>query len=179
MPTAHDLHAPDGPAGAGHAATASRPRGGGRRTIALAFGAAAAAALLAAGAAFAATDTVTSGPLKASFTAGSHHPNCKQHWPVRISATFHGKPAHATAVYQFLYNGSVVHTENPFEGTKKNRGNHIWHFVGSFTDKDFGPFGSLSVGNKLTIRAVVKEGGYTASPSYWVQVVSTGGCPAE
>jgi hypothetical protein len=149
------------------------------RSAAALAAAVAVASLAPVGVALAATVTAHSGPLTASFTAGTHHPNCKQFWPVTIRATFHGRPAHATAVYQFVYDGQVVHTENPFSGTKRNRGNHIWHFVGSFKDRHFGPFGSLAVGNRLTIRAVVKDGRYTASPSYWVDVVNTSGCPAE
>ena len=107
---------------------------------------------LVAGTAVAAASTVTAtdGPLKASFTAKTHDPNCKQKWPITIKATFRGKPAHATAYYEFLLNGSVVSTQYPFSGSKKNPTTKehphgtVWHFVGSYTDNTFGPFGALA-----------------------------------
>lgn len=143
---------------------------------------------LLAGAAVAAASTVTAadGPLKATFTAKTHDPNCKQKWPITITATYHGKPAHATAYYQFLLNGSVESTQYPFSGTKENPetkkhpNGTIWHFVGSYTDNGFGPFGALATSiPTLTIRAVIQEGKYTAEPSFPVHVVKVSGCPVE
>ncbi len=132
-----------------------------------------------AGVATASTSSYTDGPLTATFSAGTHHPNCRQMWPVTVTARYYGRPAHASAYYQFLYNGSLVNKQYPFSGTPRNRRNRIWYFYGSFYDNTFGPFGALAVGHTLTVRAVVQVGRYTAYPSYWVQVVSTRGCSAR
>ena len=141
---------------------------------------------LLAGAAAASTVTATNGPLKATFTAKTHDPNCKQKWPITITATYQGKPAHATAYYQFLLDGSVESTQYPFSGTRRNPGTKahpngtVWHFVGGFTDSGFGPFGALATSvPSLTVRAVIQEGQYTAEPSFTVHVVKVSGCPVE
>jgi hypothetical protein len=137
-----------------------------------------AAALVLVTGASASTASYKDGPLTATFTAGTHHPSCKQKWPVSVTASLDGKPAHATAFYQFMYNGQVVAKRYPYAATPRNRQNRIWHFFGHFTDNTFGPFGALSVGQPLTVRAVVQAGRYTAYPSYSVTVVRTRGCPA-
>jgi hypothetical protein len=137
-----------------------------------------AAALVLGATASAATSTYKDGALTATFTAGTHHPNCKQKWPITVTASLNGKPAHASAFYQFMYGGQVVARRYPFAATPRNRQNRIWHFFRRFTDNTFGPFGALAVGQHLTIRAVVQAGRYTAYPSYWVTVVRTRGCPA-
>jgi hypothetical protein len=139
----------------------------------------AAALLVVVGVASASTTSYSDGPLTATFSAGTHHPNCKQLWPVTVTARYYGKPAHATAYYQFLSGGQLVGTVNPFSSTSHNPHNRIWHFYGSFYDYTFGPFGALSVGHPLTVRAVVAVSRYTAYPSYSVQVVSARGCPAK
>ncbi|MGO9961534.1 MAG: hypothetical protein ACLP50_37110 [Solirubrobacteraceae bacterium] len=137
------------------------------------------AALAAGGVASASTSSYSDGPLTATFTAGTHRPNCKQGWPVTVTARYHGKLAHATALYQFLSGGQLVDTQYPFGGTSRNAHDHLWAFYGSFTDNTFGPFGALAVGHPLTVRAVVKVSRYTAYPSYSVDVVSVSGCPAK
>ncbi len=137
-----------------------------------------AAALMAVGAASAATSAYRDGPLTATFSAGTHHPNCKQKWPVTVTARFHGRPAHATAFYQFLHGGAVVGKQYPYADTRRNPHKRLWHFYNRFTDNTFGPFGALAVGAPLTVRAVVKVGRYTAYPSYSVKVVNAHGCRA-
>lgn len=139
--------------------------------------AATAAALICASAASASTSSYRDGPLTATFTAGTHRPTCKQFWPVTVAARYHGKPAHATAFYQFLDGGQVVGKIYPFSHTSRNPHNRIYHFYNRFTDKKFGPFGALAVGTTLRVRAVVRVGRYTAYPSYWVKVVRVRGCP--
>jgi len=136
-----------------------------------------ATALIAAGTAVASTTYSRSGPLTASFTAGTHTPDCKQKWPVTVAATWNGHPAHASAYYQFLYQGQVVGTQYPFSSTSKNPHNRVWNFYKSFYDNTFGPFGANAVGQPLTVRAVVRDGKYTVYPSYWVKVKSASGCP--
>lgn len=140
---------------------------------------AAAAALIAAGAASAFTASYRAGPLTATFAASTHYPNCKQLWPVTVTARYNGKPAHATAYYQFLVGGELVGNQYPFSGTSKNRSAHIWHFYGSFYDNTFGPFGALAEGHRLTVRAVVQVAGIRAYPGTWVQVQKASGCPAR
>ncbi|MGA2009442.1 MAG: hypothetical protein ABSH51_02745 [Solirubrobacteraceae bacterium] len=137
------------------------------------------AALVAAGVASASTSSYSDGPLTATFTAGTHHPNCKQGWPVTVTARYQGKPAHATAFYQFLSGGQLVDTQYPFSGTSRNPHKHLWAFYGSFTDNTFGPFGALAIGHPLTVRAVVQVSRYTAYPSYSIDVVNASGCPAK
>jgi hypothetical protein len=131
------------------------------------------------GVATAATGSYTDGPLSATFSASTTRPNCKQKWPVTVTARFHGKSAHATAYYQFLSGGKVVGTQQAFAATPKNPHSRLYHFYGSFYDYTFGPFGALSVGHPLTVRAVVQVGSYTAYPGLNVKVVSARGCPAK
>ena len=117
------------------------------------------------------------GPLTATFTVPTNHPNCKQLWPVTVTATYNGKPAHGIAYYQFLYNNQLVSTQYPYSHTSRNAHNHKWAFYGSFYDNTFGPFGARSVGYTLYVRAVVQVGRYTAYPGdRSVRVVSTSGC---
>jgi hypothetical protein len=131
------------------------------------------------GVATAATGSYSDGPLSATFSASTTHPNCKQLWPVTITARYNGRPAHATAKYQFLYNGQWVSTVYPFSGTRKNPHNRLWHFVGGFTDNGFGPFGALAVGHTLNVRAVIKDGKYTAYPGLYVTIRNASGCKAR
>jgi hypothetical protein len=139
----------------------------------------AAATLIAAGAANALTASYRAGALTATFTASTHYPNCKQLWPVTVTARYNGKPAHATAYYQFLVGGQLVGTQYPFSGTSKNPHAHIWRFYSSFYDNTFGPFGALAEGHRLTVRAVVQVAGIRAYPGTWVRVQKANGCPAR
>ena len=121
----------------------------------------------------------SSGPLTASFTAPTHTPNCKQKWPVTVAATWSGHPAHASAYYQFVFQGQVVSTQYPYGNTSKNPHGHVWSFYKSFYDNTFGPFGSNAVGQTLVVRAVVRDGKYAAYPSLWVKVQNASGCHAS
>jgi hypothetical protein len=131
------------------------------------------------GVANAATGSYSDGPLTATFSASTRHPNCKQYWPVTVTAKYHGHPAHATAFYQFLYNGSLVSTQNPWAHTRRNPHNRPWRFYGSYTDNTFGPFGALAVGQTLDVRAVVQVGSYTAYPGLYVTTRNARGCSAR
>jgi hypothetical protein len=137
------------------------------------------AVLGAVGIANAATGSYRDGPLTATFSASTTHPNCKQLWPVTVTATYHGHPAHATSLYQFLYNGSLVSTQNPWAHTSRNPQNRPWHFYGSYTDPTFGPFGALAVGQTIDVRAVVQDGRYTAYPGLYITVRNASGCRAR
>jgi hypothetical protein len=150
-----------------------------RKVVPLVTTVVAVVAVGAVGVASAATGSYSDGPLTATFSASTTHPNCKQLWPVTVTARFHGHPAHATAKYQFLYNGQLVSTVYPFSHTRQNPRNRIWHFYGSFTDNAFGPFGALAVGQTLNVRAVVQDGTYTAYPGLYVTVRQARGCKAR
>lgn len=135
--------------------------------------------LATAAAANAFTHSYSDGPLTATFSASTTHPNCRQHWPVTVTARVHGRAVHAVAKYQFLNGGQLVNTQYPFGGTSRNRSYKPYHFFGSFDDTGFGPFGALAVGHTLDVRAVVYWGRYTAYPGAYVQVRKVRGCPAE
>lgn len=138
----------------------------------------AATTLVAAGSASAVTGRYSVGGLTATFTAPTTHPSCKQKWPVTVTASFHGRRAHATAYYQFLEGGQLVSTQYPFSGTPKNPHSHIWHFYGSFYDYTFGPFGARAIGYRLNVRAVVQVGRIRAYPGVFVTVHGPArGCP--
>jgi hypothetical protein len=138
----------------------------------------AAATLIAAGAASAFTTSYSAGALTATFTAKTHYPNCKQLWPVTVTARYNGKPAHATAYYQILVEGYVFN-QYPYSNTPKNPHARIWHFYSSFYDNTFGPFGALAEGHTIRVRAVVQVAGIRAYPGTWVQVQKASGCPAK
>jgi hypothetical protein len=129
--------------------------------------------------ALAASGSYRSGPLTATFSASTTRPNCKQLWPVTVTARYNGRSTNATAYYQFLYNGQVVGTYQVFGGTRRNPHSRLYHFYGSFYDNTFGPFGALAVGQRLEVRAVVKVGRYAAYPGLYVNVVNTRGCRAR
>jgi hypothetical protein len=130
-------------------------------------------------AALAASSSYSSGPLTATFSASTTRPNCKQFDPVTVTARWRGKPTNATAYYQFLHNGQVVATYQVFSGTRKNPRNRLYHFYSSFYDSTFGPFGALSVGYRLYVRAVVQVGRYRAYPGLYITTVNARGCPAR
>jgi hypothetical protein len=107
----------------------------------------------------------SSGPLSASMVMGtSHAPKDNVKWPLSVTATLHGKPAHATAIYEFLEGGAVVSTQYPHS-------NKHFSFTGHYSDK-IGPTGSLSVGQPLTMRVVISAGGYKVNRNWAITPVS-------
>ena len=94
--------------------------------------------------------TVSSGPLSATIVPGTHHPKVNTNWPLTVTATLKGKPAHATAFYLFMLGPTVVSTQYPYS---KNP----YHFTGSYHDTFVWPADSL--GQPLTLRVVVSAGG--------------------
>ena len=115
-----------------------------------------AAVAVAAAAAAAAAPTVkqTSGPLSATLAPSTHTPQINKNWPITVTATLAGKPAHATAAYEFVFGGFVVQTEYP-------RSNKHFSFTGRFSDNLVFP--KASVGQPLTLRVVVKASGHTVN----------------
>jgi hypothetical protein len=97
----------------------------------------------------------SSGPLAATLTPSTHTPKINTLMPISVTATLNGKPAHATAAYQFLYGGAVVApTQYPYN-------NKHFSFTGHFSDKLNFPASSL--GFTLTLRVVIKAAGHTVN----------------
>jgi len=97
----------------------------------------------------------SSGPLVATLTPSTHTPKINTLMPISVTATLNGKPAHATAAYQFLYGGAVVApTQYPYN-------NKHFSFTGHFSDKLNFPASSL--GFTLTLRVVIKAAGHTVN----------------
>jgi hypothetical protein len=97
----------------------------------------------------------SSGPLVATLTPSTHTPKINTLVPITVTATLNGKPAHATAAYQFLYGGAVV------APTQYPRNNKHFSFTGHFSDKL--NFPASSVGFTLTLRVVIKAAGRTVN----------------
>jgi hypothetical protein len=96
----------------------------------------------------------SSGPLVATLTPSTHTPKINTLVPIAVTATLNGKPAHATAAYQFVFGGAVVSTQYP-------RNNKHYSFTGHFSDKLNFPASSL--GFTLTLRVVIKAAGHTVN----------------
>jgi hypothetical protein len=112
-------------------------------------------ALVPAGAAMAAVIVKkSSGPLSATLTPSTHTPKVNAKWPITVTATLSGKPAHATAIYDFLLGEAVVGTEYP-------RYNKHFSFTGHFSDTLVFP--PDSAGEPLTLQVVVKASGHTVN----------------
>jgi hypothetical protein len=97
----------------------------------------------------------SSGPLKATLAPSTHTPKVNAKWPITVTATLSGKPAHATAVYVFLVGGL------PVGGTQYPYYNKHFSFTGHFSDKLVFP--PDSAGQPLTLRVVVKASGHTVN----------------
>jgi hypothetical protein len=96
----------------------------------------------------------SAGPLVATLTPSTHTPKINTLVPIAVTAKLNGKPAHATAVYQFVFGGAVVSTQYPSN-------NKHFSFTGHFSDKLNFPASSL--GFTLTLRVVIKAAGHTVN----------------
>jgi len=96
----------------------------------------------------------SSGPLKATLALSTRTPKINKLVPMSVTATLNGKPAKATAVYEFLFGGTVVSTQYPYN-------NKHYTFTGHY--KDTLSFPANSLGFPLTFRVVVKAGGRTVN----------------
>jgi hypothetical protein len=97
----------------------------------------------------------SSGPLRATLAPSTHTPKVNTKWPITVTATLKGKPAHATAVYKFLFGGL------PVGGTQYPYNNKHFSFTGHYSDKLVFP--PDSAGEPLTLRIVVKASGHTVN----------------
>jgi hypothetical protein len=99
------------------------------------------------------TLTASSGSLKATMKPPpTHRPKINTNVWITVTATLSGKPAHATAKYQFLFAGAVVGTQYPLF-------NPHFSFTGHFTDNLVFP--PSAVGEPLTLRVLIGAGGRT------------------
>jgi hypothetical protein len=96
----------------------------------------------------------------AKLQAPTHRPKAGQPWRIKVSAhRSNGKRLHASAFYQFVYQGNVVQSCKPLPnkpgGRKCNNGPTAgrYRFYGSFRDVVVWP--KKSVGLPLTFRVVV------------------------
>jgi hypothetical protein len=97
---------------------------------------------------------VSSGPLSATLLPGTHKPKVNVKWPITVTAALSGKPAHATAIYEFLFGGTIVSTQ--YVKNTKNFG-----FTGHFSDELLFP--PASTGQPLTLRVVIRAAGRTVN----------------
>jgi hypothetical protein len=104
----------------------------------------------------------TSGPLEATMVPSTHRPKATANWPLEVTATLSGKPAHASAAYQFLFGGAVVSTQYP-------RSDKHFTFVGHFSDELVFP--KTSVGYPLTLQVAIKDGSHTVDLDWPIDVV--------
>jgi hypothetical protein len=111
--------------------------------------------------------------------APTHHPKAGKRWPVTVKCyTASGKALHATAKYQFIYNGQIVHTAYPSPNADPNSkcsrdGNcrkTPYPFVGRMYDPTF-IWPRRAVGFPLKLRVVVRvRNGTTYNLDYAVKV---------
>lgn len=97
----------------------------------------------------------SSGPLTATLAPPASKPKINTNVPITVTATLNGKPAHATAVYEFLFFGAVV------GGPQHPYGKNPYRFTGHFSDNLVFP--KSAVGQPLTFRVVVKAGGHAVN----------------
>jgi len=93
----------------------------------------------------------------ATLHAHTHHPVVERAWPISFLVTRSGRPAHASVMYEYLFDGQVVAHRSHYS------------FDGSFADVFRWP--ASAVGYSLTFRAVIVAGGVTLDLDYPVQVV--------
>lgn len=96
--------------------------------------------------------------LHATLKAPNHHPKAgTTSWRITVTATSpDGAPLRARAVYEFLYAGQVVSTQNPWPGHATG-GRQPFHFRGRYRDTILWP--ARAVGYPLTFRVVVSVPG--------------------
>jgi hypothetical protein len=131
--------------------------GRGRRLIGsgLAAGTLVLGVAVAAGAASTPLVKATSGPLSATLKPSTRTPKINTKWPITVTATLKGMPAHASAAYEFLFAGT------PVGGTQYPYNNKRYTFTGHFSDNLVFP--RASVGQPLTLDVVIKAAGHTVN----------------
>jgi hypothetical protein len=105
--------------------------------------------------------SANAGPLRAAIIPSTHTPKVNAPWPLKVTATAHGKPTRASATYRFLFDGLVVSTQYP-------RFNKHFTFTGQFSDSLVFP--PDSAGQPLTLEVVVSSGADTVALGWSINV---------
>jgi hypothetical protein len=123
--------------------------------------------------------TASAASFVATISAPTHHPKANRLWPVTVTArTRSGRPLHATATYQFVFQGQVVQTRYPSPNanpssacSKAGTCRHSpWPFYGRMRDGTFA-WPARAAGIPLTLRVVVTvKGRGTVRLDYAVRV---------
>ena len=106
----------------------------------------------------------SSGPFAVTMVAGTHSPKANTQWPIRVTATVSGRPAHCGINYQFLYGGQQVSAQIP----RYPNGKPHTSFTGHFTDTL--SFPSNAAGYPLTLQVHVWSGSRVVNLRYALQV---------
>jgi hypothetical protein len=118
--------------------------------------------LLASTAALAAPAAAVGAPFKVSLKTPKGQPKANKLWKITVGAHSNsGKKLHASAYYQFLFNGQVVSTQYPdpkHPGTVGGR-DSAWKFAGSYTDHLLFPDRSAGIPLTLRVQVTVKGKG--------------------
>jgi len=103
----------------------------------------------------------SSGPLAATLQPSTHTPKVNVKWPITVTATLSGKPAHATAAYDFLLGGmQVAPPQYPYN-------NKHFSFTGHYSDKLVFP--PDSAGEPLTLSVVITAAGHTVKLNWSIK----------
>ena len=102
------------------------------------------------------------GALRATIVPSTHSPVVNRKWPLEVGATVAGKPAKASAVYDFLYGSLVVSAQHPF-------GNKHFTFTGTYHDNLVFPADSL--GEPIALEVVVATGADTVKLIWSIKAV--------
>lgn len=106
-------------------------------------------------------------PCVAHLHAPTHHPKAGKRWPVTVTCrTPSGRAVRATATYQFIYGGQVVHTAYPSPNANPNsacsRAGTCRHSPYPFNGRMYDPtfiWPRRAVGFPLKLRVVVRVRG--------------------
>jgi hypothetical protein len=108
------------------------------------------------GALLAPAASAAAAPFRATLKAPDHRPHADRDWWITVTAKSNsGRPLHATAVYQYLYQGQIVATRYPSPHLPDRH--TPWPFFGRFSDPLLWP--RRSIGIPLTFRVVVRVKG--------------------
>ena len=122
---------------------------------------------------------------KATLIAPTHTPKVGSRWPIKVGAHGkNGKKLHASAYYEFIYQGKVTKICKPLPSkpggqkctksfpnlSQVNIGNYRYKFHGGFRDTVVWPKDSLLAAGGLTFRVVIhKRHGSTKHVDYFVK----------
>lgn len=106
------------------------------------------------------TVRAASGPFVVTMVAGTHSPKANAPWPIRLTATLSGRPAHCGINYQFLFQGQQVSSQIPRYPNHKPHTSFTGHFSDTLS------FPANSVGYPLTLQVHVWSGSRVVNLHY-------------